>query len=177
MKILALDPATSCGWAHSDGFSGTWDLSVRRDESGGMRLIRLTSKLDEVDDTIGVDLVAFEAARHGAPNMQGALVVHAELQATIKLWCEKRGVDYRGYSPTEIKKFATGKGNAGKDLMLIAAEKSWPLKNFGTGDEVDAWWLLLLAMKELRISIDNIKNTFGGRDAEECKVKKLPVSQ
>ena len=36
MKLLALDPATQCGFAHSCGASGTWDLRVRRDEAGGI---------------------------------------------------------------------------------------------------------------------------------------------
>ena len=57
MKILALDPATHTGWAHSCGASGVWDLSIRRDESSGMRLIRLDSKLDEMKRSVGVDLV------------------------------------------------------------------------------------------------------------------------
>ncbi len=48
MKILALDPATHCGWAHSCGASGTFDLSIRRDESSGMRLLRLRSKLEDI---------------------------------------------------------------------------------------------------------------------------------
>lgn len=147
MRILALDPATKCGWAHSSGASGTWDLSVRRDESGGMRLIRLRGKLNEIQQSAGVDLVAFEAARHCAPGMQGAIVCQAELQAVIKLWCEENNIEYRGYSPTEIKKHATGKGNANKSLMIQAAglRLGW----LGTDDnEADALWLLDLVKRQ-----------------------------
>lgn len=149
MKILALDPATHCGWALSNSASGTWDLSIRRDESAGMRLIRLQSKLNETAKD--VDLVVFEAARNCAPKMQGALVVQAELQGIIKIWCETNGVNYRGYSPSELKKHATGKGNAGKAQMVAAAANKWPEKFNGASDdnEVDARWLLDLAEKEL----------------------------
>ena len=146
MKILALDPATRCGWAHSFGASGEWDLSVRRDESGGMRLLRFTGKLVEVMRSPGVDLVVFEAARHAMPKMQGALVVQAEMQGVLKTLCEARKIEYRGYSPSEIKKHATGTGNANKRAMQGAA-----LKRFGKacGDnEADALWLLDLATRD-----------------------------
>ena len=148
MKILALDPSTHCGWAHSCGASGTWDLSVRRDESGGMRLIRLGSKLKEVLDSEGIDLLAYEAARNQGPKMQGALVVQSELQATIKLFCEDSGIEYRGYSPSELKKHATGKGGSGKPAMLAAAQEMWPGKVFVDDNQVDALWLLDLAQSE-----------------------------
>jgi Holliday junction resolvasome RuvABC endonuclease subunit len=147
MKILALDPATHCGWAHSDGASGEWDLSIRRDESGGMRVLRLSAKLREIIETTGVELVVFEAARHAGAKMQGALVVQAELQGVIKLVCEERGVEFRGYSPSELKKHATGKGNANKAAMQAAA-----LAKFGkeVGDnEADALWLLDLAARDV----------------------------
>jgi len=145
VNILALDPATKCGWAHSSGASGTWDLSVRRDESGGMRLLRLRSKLM---NTVPLDLVVFEAARNAGPKMQGALVVQASLQAIITLWCEDNGIQYRGYSPTEIKKHATGKGNAGKEQMIAAAKAKWSGREFVDDNEVDALWLLDLAAGE-----------------------------
>jgi len=149
MNILALDVATKCGWAHSSGVSGFWDLSIRRDESAGMRLIRLRGKLCEIHLNVGVNLLAFEAARHSAPKMQGALVVQSELQAVIKIWCEDNGIEYRGYSPSEIKKHATGKGNASKDLVLRSARLRWPDRRICDDNEADALWLLSLVQMEL----------------------------
>lgn len=147
MKILAIDPATKCGWALSGKptISGTWDLSVRRDESAGMRLIRLKSKLMELL-VHQPDLVVYEAARHAAPKMQGALVVQATLQSVILVFCEENNLEYRGYSPSEIKKHATGKGNANKDLVMQAARnRGW---EFRDDNECDALWLLDLAKSE-----------------------------
>jgi Holliday junction resolvasome RuvABC endonuclease subunit len=145
MNILALDPATNCGWAHSSGASGTWDLSIRRDESSGMRLLRLKSKLNACLDA-GVDLLVYEAARNAGPKMQGALVVQATLQGVIVLWAEEKCIDYRGYSPREIKKHATGKGNANKDSMLAAArQRGW---HPADDNEADALWILDLARSE-----------------------------
>lgn len=148
MNILALDPATKCGWATRTA-SGTWDLSVRRDESTGMKLIRLRGKLTEMHRMEPIDLIAFEAARHCAPGMQGALVSQAELQGVVKLWCEENVVQYRGYSPSEVKKHATGKGNANKEKMLAAAQAKWPGAAFVDDNEIDARWILDLATKEV----------------------------
>lgn len=142
---LAIDPATKCGWA-TEYASGTWDLSIRRDESGGMRLVRLRGKLSEIHAATPVTLLVFEAARHAAPKMQGALVVQSELQAVIKLWCQDNAVEFRGYSPSEIKKHATGKGNASKDSVVAAAKERWG--NIVDDNHADALWLLDLAEKE-----------------------------
>lgn len=149
MKILALDPATHCGFAHSDGPYGVFDLSIRRDESAGMRLVRFRGKLNEIRANLGVDLVVFEAARHAAAGMQGALVVQSEIQGVLKTWCEDNAIEYRGYSPSEIKKHATGKGNASKLEMIRAAVEKWPEAQFDSHDEVDARWLLDLAKQDL----------------------------
>lgn len=148
MKILGLDPATLCGWAHSDGPSGVWDLRNRRDEGGGMRLVRFLGKLNEVRASLGVEAVAYEAARHAAPKMQGALVVQAEIQGVLKAWCEEHEIPYRGYSPSEVKAIATGKGNAGKPLVLAAALAKWGPVVLTT-DQADALWILELARRDL----------------------------
>lgn len=153
MKILALDPATHCGWAHSMGASGTWDLTPRRDESHGMKLIRLRSKLEAMRE-IGVDLVVFEAARHAAPKMQGALVVQSELQSVIKVWCEDNRIQYEGLSPTEIKKHATGKGNANKQAMINAAKQKFKM-DIRDDNEADALWILDLARSRYETAASN----------------------
>jgi Holliday junction resolvasome RuvABC endonuclease subunit len=115
---------------------------MRRDESAGMRLIRLRGKLNEILYSQGVELVIFEAARHAMPGMQGALVVQSELQGVIKLWCEDNSIQYKGVSPSEIKKHATGKGNAKKDMMIAAAKNKWPGVEIVDDNQADAMWIL-----------------------------------
>lgn len=142
MNILALDPATKCGWAHSNGLSGTWDLRVKADESSSMRLIRFRAKLAEMHK-VGIGLVVFEASRNS--KYGAAVKVAAQLQAVIEMWCHDNEIAYRGYSPNEIKLHATGKGNADKDAMTRAAFARWPDKKITSCDEADALWLLDLA--------------------------------
>lgn len=152
MKILALDPATQCGWAHSEGPCGTWDLSVRRDESSGMRFIRLRAKLSEIKAGVGIDVLVFEASR----NMKfgHAVRIAGGLQAVIETWCIDNGVEYRAYSATEIKKYATGKGNADKNAMAFAASEYFSDAQLFDGkrpaddNQIDALWCLELAKRD-----------------------------
>lgn len=148
MKILSLDVATHMGWAYFDGTKiaggGTWDFSVKRDESTSMKFIRLKSELNKIKEK-GIDLLVFESARHSAPKMQGALVVQAELQAIVKNWSDENQIAYRGYSPSEPKKFATGLGNCSKDLMVSSAKQAFNMK-IVDDNHADALWILALAM-------------------------------
>ena len=74
--------------------------------------------------------------------------VQAQLQAVIEIHCHDCRIDYKGYSPGEIKKYATGKGNASKDVMLAAARERWRDIDVIDDNHADALWLLDLAEKE-----------------------------
>jgi len=144
IRILALDVATHCGYAISRKLYGVWDLTPKRDESIGMRLIRFRSKLNEILQMEHINLVVFE--RPGGQH-KGAIIVQSELQGQVKVVCEDHKIEYRGYSSQEIKKYGTGKGNAGKPLMIAAAKEKlgYPGNN---DNEADALWLLELAQND-----------------------------
>lgn len=143
--ILAIDPASMLGWAINNMEYGTWDLRTRKDESIGMKLIRLEAKLNEIYNLKKPTVIAYERAA----GMHKQSIIHqAKLIGLIEQWCEKIGVQYRAFSATEIKKFATGKGNAGKPMMIKAAQEK--LGYTGNDDnEADALWILNLCQHEL----------------------------
>jgi Holliday junction resolvasome RuvABC endonuclease subunit len=144
-NILALDVATHCGWAVSNQISGVWDLSIKRDESSGMRLLRFKTKLLEIIESQNINLVAFERS---AGFHKNALVTQAELHGVLKLTLETLGIEYRAFSAKEIKKFATGNGNAGKPLMIKAAQEKYGY--IGKDDnEADALHILNLIKSSL----------------------------
>lgn len=145
-KILALDPGTAFGWALSRELYGVWDLKTKRDESTGMKLLRLENKLAEICKMHKIEIMVFErpGGRHKTD-----IINHSKLQAMIERFCINNNIEYKGYSSKEIKKFATGNGNAGKPLMIkIAGEKlGYP----GNDDnEADALWILELAKNEFK---------------------------
>lgn len=145
MKILALDIATNTGFCTSTA-SGTWDLTPRKNESKGMRLIKLKASLRDIVQSEGITLIVFEGAvTYGKfPNH-----VAVELQGVLKLFCEENGIEYKSYMPTEIKKAATGKGNAGKPEMVAAAQRYKP--GVTSSDEADAIHLFHFAIKDLNL--------------------------
>jgi Holliday junction resolvasome RuvABC endonuclease subunit len=144
--MLALDVATKTGWFNGE-FGGTWDFSIKRDESSGMRLFRFKSKLKEIFQEDRPDAVVFErtAGRH-----QGAIIIQSELHGVMKSLCDDYGIDYKAYSASEIKKYATGKGNANKDAMIQACIDKYGITPVDD-NHADAIHLWHLAKEDLNI--------------------------
>ena len=151
--ILSLDVATKCGWALGNlttmEASGVWDFSIKRDESSGMRLVRFKSKLNEFFSTRKIDLVTFErsSGMHKAP-----IIVQSELHGVLKLVCEDLGIKYKAYSAQEIKRFATNKGRANKEVMKEALFNKHGI-NLEDDNESDAIWILKLTQKDFEYGI------------------------
>lgn len=146
LRILAIDPATHCGYAISRKLYGVWDLTPKRDESIGMRLIRFRAKMNEVIESEKINVVVFE--RPGGQHA-GAVIVQSEIQGQIKVICEDHNIEYRAYSSQEMKKYATGKGNSGKPAMIAAAKERLGYKG-NNDNEADALWLLEIAQNDYK---------------------------
>ncbi len=116
-KILALDIATKTGWRTKTS-SGVWNLTPNRGESSGMRVVRFKAKVREIIELEGITQVSYErpAGLH-----KSSIMVASEMVGVLMDLCIELGVQYASYSATEIKKFATGVGNAGKPMMIKAA--------------------------------------------------------
>jgi Holliday junction resolvasome RuvABC endonuclease subunit len=122
--ILALDLGTKTGWAirSCDGLitSGTVSFKPGRYDGGGMRYLRFTNWLTEIDRLSGpIEAVYFEEVRRHAGT--DAAHVFGGLLAVLTSWAELRGVPYQGVPVGTIKLHATGKGNAPKQAMIDAA--------------------------------------------------------
>lgn len=146
-NLLALDPATKFGWAVDRDVYGVWDLTARKDQSAGFKLLRFRYLLDEICKLHKVSVIGYEkpGGRH-----YRALILHSKLVGEVEKYCEENRIEYKGYSATDIKKFATGKGNSGKPAMIQAAKDR--LGYTGDDDnEADALWILELLKHELNI--------------------------
>jgi crossover junction endodeoxyribonuclease RuvC len=119
MKILALDIATKTGWC-TESASGTWDFSLKRGESYGMRVVKFKAAVREMINLEGISLVSYErpAGLH-----KSSIMVASEMVGVLHDLCIELKVDVTNYSATEIKKHATGIGNAGKPLMIAKAKE------------------------------------------------------
>jgi len=146
--VLALDLGTTTGWALRgyDGLitSGTVSFKPSRFDGGGMRYLRFTNWLSEMDRLAGpIEAIFYEEVR----NHKGvdASHVYGGLMAVLTAWAEMRGVPYQGVPVGTIKKSATGKGNASKTMMIEAARA----RGFSPKDdnEADAIAILLWAIE------------------------------
>lgn len=118
-------------------------MSSRSNEAAGLRLVRFYQKLGTVSRQLGIERVYFEELRFVMPKRVSGSIAVAEMQGVLKMFCETKHIPYTGYSPSEIKKHATGKGNAKKADMVLAARQKFGLVH---GDnEADALWILDLA--------------------------------
>lgn len=141
--ILAIDQASHCGWAINNQVYGLWDLTTRKDEDSGMKLIRFRNKLKEVCESEGVDIIVYERV---AGQHKNSIIHTAKLVAIIETYCKDNEIGYASFSAAEIKKYATGKGNANKDMMVVAARETYGYE--GDDDNVaDALHILNLANK------------------------------
>jgi Holliday junction resolvasome RuvABC endonuclease subunit len=121
--ILALDLGTTTGWAlrTRDGAvtSGTQSFRPQRFEGGGMRFLRFKRWLTELKaHADGIDSLHFEEVRRHVST--DAAHAYGGFLATLTSWCEHHQIPYQGVPVGTIKKHATGKGNAGKEDMIVA---------------------------------------------------------
>ena len=140
MILLALDLGTSTGWCVGDApdatvvLSGVEKLRPGKYDSYGMGAVRFEAMLEKLHAGRRFDHVVYEAVR--AHKGTDAAHVYGGLMTTLQKWCEKRAIPCEGVAVGAIKKFATGKGNAGKDAM-IAAVTAWGYQP-ETSDQADA---------------------------------------
>jgi hypothetical protein len=146
--ILALDLGTTTGWAMRghDGLitTGTASFKPGRYDGGGMRYLRFTNWLTELDRLSGpISAIWFEEIRRHAGT--DAAHVYGGLMATLTSWCEERGLAYQGVPVGTIKRHVTGKGNADKQAVIAAVRD----RGFRPADdnEADAIAILLWALE------------------------------
>lgn len=159
MKILALDLGTNTGFAYEhDGkeqMAGTWGLATPKEvKAWGINRLRrrCDPRVERLSNLIKrcprPDMIVFEDVQFSSSTYQ------------TQLWASLRGavwltsVDLRtriDCVPTgTLKQFATGSGNATKEMMLAAAERAEPGRFMGLDDNaVDAYWILKWAQKHL----------------------------
>lgn len=153
--FLGLDLGTRCGYAyawHVPGrpvdlatlamHMGIWDLSAGPYDSGAIRFARLRHFLSVLEPQV----VFFEHVRNTVPDsvQKSRINLHALLSraastgelcgafmATVGAWAEERDVPCEGITIQEIKRRATGKGNANKAEIVTACNTL-----FGTGFDV-----------------------------------------
>lgn len=153
LPILSLDLATKTGWALRDRTgiiaSGVQEFSLKRGESKGMRFLRFRKWLREMLalGEIGTSfserspgVIVYEQAHH-----RGSFATELAVGLVTDVLAEaaRVGAEHMPVHTGSLKKWATGKGNAGKPMMIARAEELYPDVSIIDDNHADA--LLLLA--------------------------------
>jgi crossover junction endodeoxyribonuclease RuvC len=152
MKILALDPSGTVGWAV------TWERRAAVLDTyklqGTHRAERLNDYRRWLTDKVDArhaspDLVAFEEpiAFRGA-----GTVFLAGLCAVTEMVCEEARVPFASVHVSTLKKFATGKGNAKKPDMIRAATEL--LGHAVNEHEADAYFVARWARENVTLGVE-----------------------
>lgn len=144
-RIVALDLSlTATGLATP---SGVYVLKPPKGCTGVHRLAWFRSVIGE--ETGRADLVIIEQYAFSRANAHSHEI--GELGGVIRLSLHVNQIRFVAVLPNVLKKFATGKGNAGKDDMVGAAARAGCPVN--DNNAVDAWWLYQMALYVYALSV------------------------
>lgn len=141
MRVLALDLSlTSTGMAFPDG--GVTRLQFKSTGIARLRHLRDAVLVAAVGNT-NPDVVVIEGFSYGS---KGSSIDEVYgLGWVIRLALAEAERPYAVVPPASLKKYATGKGNASKEEMLVAAVKRLGYDG-SSNDEADALWLRAMAL-------------------------------
>lgn len=138
MRILAIDPSlTGNGICYPTGHTMRWGPK----EAGTQRLSDLRAYFTLLVNNERPDLVVIEDYSYGSANKAHQL---GEWGGVLRLLLHDLAVPVAFVAPTALKAWATGKGNAKKELVVSEITHRAG-KCFGNSDEADAWALWAMA--------------------------------
>lgn len=142
MKVSGLDLSiTATGVCHTVEGAACWHL-IRTREKGDLRLNEIQSRIREfVQDS---DLVLIE----GYLNKSMSAGITGMVHGAVRSMLIEEGLRYATLPPPSLKKYATGRGNADKRDMSVAAYKRAG-HEFTDDNTCDAWWLWVAACDHL----------------------------
>jgi Holliday junction resolvasome RuvABC endonuclease subunit len=143
-RILALDLASNTGWAvqRRDGKVETGVYVCLRTAIAGRRWVRFRDWLKQTIDFEDHELVIFEEPFIHMKHVSGIGISYG-FKTVVELLAAQHEITCCSISATALKKWATGRGNADKSVMLTYARSmGW---NLSDDNEVDARFLLHFA--------------------------------
>lgn len=130
-EVIGVDPSyTSTGVATASGVSS---FELKGDGRERLEHAYRWAKLFKGKPVV-VFIEGYAPGRNNRAHQMG------ELGGVLRLGFTHAGIEYRDVSPPTVKKYATGKGNAGKDQVLAEAIRRLGYEGHST-DEADALWL------------------------------------
>lgn len=141
-RVLGIDPGSikmGYGCIEIDGrrmrFVEAGVLEAKRSRDKYERLTELGSDLEQVFDELKPDEVGIEA---GFVKSDGATLVIGAARGIAAYIAGRRGILAREYAPTTVKQVATGRGDAGKELVATIIARQLGMRSTPSPDAADA---------------------------------------
>ncbi len=135
---MGIDPSlTSTGYVVLNNSKLVVSGTIPVKETGIKRLFYIKHELHGLLIDHAPALVVIEGYAFARVNQAHQI---GELGGMIRMLLAEGFYRWMEVAPTQAKKFATGKGNAPKDLILMNVLKRWGME-FGSSDEADAFVL------------------------------------
>lgn len=143
MRIVGLDLSLRATGVASDRGTEVIRVPLPPRANEFERTLRLANLSRQIGQrTRGVDLVVIEGPAYMAEFSHAHSL--GELAGVVKVCLVQWRVPFVIVSTTALKKYATGKGNAAKDVVFAEAVRMNPA--IQSNDEADAWWLRHMAI-------------------------------
>lgn len=137
-RVLGLDLSiTATGMCHPDGTTTTISTNAK---DGDRRLVTIADRVLRAV-MAGVALAVIE----GPVVRSSAAVTIGMVHGAVRGLLIRHGVPYVVVAPATLKAYATGRGNADKTAMAMAAYKRAG-REFADDNQVDAAWLRWAAL-------------------------------
>ena len=144
-RVLAGDLSlTATGLA---GNSPTlWADTLKPKTTGHERLNEITGVIYDHASKAQIDLIIVEGPSYGSAKGQRGHHERAGLwwHVTWRMW--RNHIPLLVMPPAAVKVYATGRGNASKDDVLVAALARWPEAGITNNHEADAFTMLAAAL-------------------------------
>lgn len=148
--VLAFDLATQTGWASTDssGLVQSGSVKLKRpNETSGKRALQFANLARDLMDMVEPQFVAYEEVRAHSSTL--AAHCFGGLEMLLLAECERRKIPVHGIPVGTIKKHATGRGDADKDLMVLTARAKWRDLDIIDDNQADALWIMDTAQHTL----------------------------
>ncbi len=141
--VMGIDPSlTSTGFVVLRDGQLLEHAAFHTRTTGPVRLLEIQDQMLARIRDHRPELVAIEGYAFGVRG--GAAFSLGELGGVLRVGMHLRSAKWIEVAPSQVKKFATGKGVAEKDQMLLTVFKRWGIE-FKTHDEADAYVLAQIA--------------------------------
>ena len=147
MKVCGVDASlTSTGIAatiYGELDNAVSTRAVNSNKKGTNRLIEIREEVFK--SVFGADLVVIEDYSYASGNQAHQI---GELGGVLRVMFSENELRVLKVSPSQLKKFITGKGNAKKEEIAVSIFKRWG-RDFKTNDEADAFVLVQIGIMYL----------------------------